>query len=789
MKLSSPDLLHRLGSGTKISDLCTAAGVTRAEFDAWWKKEAAARVPTPATALKVPRSGGTARIERNSLGIPTISARTDEDLFFAFGYAMAEDRLFQLDYLRRRGAGRLCEILGPSQMELDLTARTIGLAQIAEREWQQLGDETKRLIQSFSDGVNALIEASRGRWPIEFDLLGYEPEPWRPQDSLVIEGEFRWYLTGRFPVICIPELAKRVLGGDGPLYRAFLEAEADEECILPLGSYVPREGGAREGEAPAEPHPTGGGNNTEGHGSNNWVLSGALTTTGKPIVCSDPHIAITAVSCWYEVALRGGSFNTVGIAYAGMPAVMFGRTPRVAWGITNNICSLRDLYQERTDPAHPSSFLYDNRWEPVHERQEVIHVKGQEPVTKTIRGSRNGPIVDEILPAPARATAPVSCRWQGTEFCSWLTSLHNIDRAKSVGDVHEAIRGWLVPTFCLVFADVDGHIGYRATGELPLRRRWERAYRQGWNPDHAWAGRIPYDGMPHVTDPPQGYVVTANNRVAADDYPYPLSGTWSSGYRGERIRQMIGERPQHSVQDNMQMHQDALSLRAVRCVPHILRELWGDADPRIQQALAYLAGWDCRMELDRVGGALFNTFFNHWSRAAADERFPADQAALIAPSIGGLACALLEKDAAGWFTKRNRSAVLHEAFVKTLDYLAEKLGPDMVGWNWGRLHRLAQKHVLSGIGDLGELLDRIGPPVKGDGLTVCNSGFDPNQLAVMGAGYRLVADLSRADAALHAVDVGAESGHPGSPHYDDQVQTWITGRYHELRLDGSSQAP
>src|SRR5262249_40565198 len=225
------------------------------------------------------------------------------------------------------------------------------------------------------------------RLPIEFDLLDYRPEPWSPVDCLTIEGDFRWYLTGRFPVLVIPELAKRGLG-DGPLYRAFLETENDSESILPPGAY-PRGGSLPVGEAAGDP---------EGAvGSNNWLISGARSFSGKPMVASDPHVPFDAVSCWYQVHLSGDSFNVAGMAYVGIPAVMFGRNERVAWGCTNNICSQRDLYQEKTDPAHPDCFLYDGRWEPARQRDEVIHVKGGGPVRKAIRCSRNGPLVDQVL--------------------------------------------------------------------------------------------------------------------------------------------------------------------------------------------------------------------------------------------------------------------------------------------------------------------------------------------------------------------------------------------------------
>jgi penicillin amidase len=265
--------------------------------------------------------------------------------------------------------------------------------------------------------------------------LDYRPEPWTPIDCLMIESEFRWYLTGRFPVIVIPELARRTLG-EGSLYRAFLEVESDAESILPPGSY-PR------GRFSSQPVGTAAGD-PPGGGSNNWVVSGHRSASRSAMVASDPHIAFEAVSCWCEVHLCGGSFSVVGTAYAGMPAVMFGRNKHVAWACTNNICSHCDLYQEKTDPQHPQCFLYDGKWEPAGKREEVIAVKGGPSVRKTIRSSRNSPLFDDVLPTAARGTGTgsVALKWLGTYRGGWLTALLGMDRAKSASDFHEAMR-WM----------------------------------------------------------------------------------------------------------------------------------------------------------------------------------------------------------------------------------------------------------------------------------------------------------------------------------------------------------
>jgi penicillin amidase len=779
MSSLSRHLLSRLGKGESIAQLCASQHWSRDDFDAWWRAECQARVPSTTGALPQAVSARV-HIARDEQGIPHISAENDLDLFFGFGFATAQDRLFQLDLLRRRAVGRLAEVLGPTAVESDLTARTVGLPQIAAREWELLPEETRELLRAWSAGVNGWIDEATGKLPIEFDLLDYSPEPWSPVDCLAIAGEFRWYLTGRFPVIVIPELARRVLG-DGPLYREFLQAEADAASILHPGEYP---------EVPQGVQPVGTSVNDpeEGHGSNNWVVGGDRTTTGKPFVASDPHIAFAAVSCWHEVHLRGGSFHVAGIAYAGMPAVMFGRTPRVAWGITNNICSLRDLYQERTDPAYPGCFQFGDGWEPWRERVETITVKGAPAQQHVVRLSRNGPIVDAILPEPARETGPVSLKWLGSLYCGWLPALHAMARAQRAADLREATRPWMVPTFCVVYADVEGEIAYQCTGRLPLRSGLERGYRQGWNPEHQWTGLIPFEGLPHLANPARGWIGTANNRVAPDDFPYPLSGTWSNGYRGQRIRQMLEATPRASRIDMVQMQLDTVSLRAFDCLPLVLSQLDRLEDPRLREISRLLLAWDHRIEVDRVGATLFNVFFQQWCQQIAAVRFPSEMVSLAAGACGGLAQRLLRDNVAAWFPDdASRLRAFAAAWHETLAWLTNRLGPEPGLWTWGRLHLLQQKHPLTDRGDLGRLLDRGAVPVRGDMQTVCNSGQAPDFSAPTGAGYRMIADLADPQGTLWAIDAGSESGVPGSRHYDDQLAAWVRGEYHPLRLFPTGQ--
>lgn len=779
MKLTSAEMLRGLGAGKPIAEICTEADITRDQFDGWWQVECARRAAYPTGECKVALNGE-ARIERDRWGIPHIFAECDTDLFFALGFAAAQDRLFQLDYTRRKATGRLAEILGPSGVESDILYRTIGLAQIAATEWKTLPDESRTLLQAYTDGINAWL-ASGASLPIEFSLLDYTPEPWQPADSLAIEGEFRWYLTGRLPVLAIPEIIKRRLGNSAK-YHAALSVEAGEEFILWPGEYTPA----------MQPHAAGPGGDggLDGVGSNNWVLSPERSKSGKPLIAGDPHLPYYAASTWYEVRLQGGSFNVAGVMLSGLPAIMVGRNLHVAWTNTNNICSLRDLYQEKTSAEHSDHFLYDGKWQPATLRSEIIQVKGANAVEHIVRGSRNGPIIDHLLPPLARDLGPVSLRWVGQQTCGWFTAVLKMDRATTVGEFCEATRNWLCPSFNLLCADIAGHIGLQTTGQIPLRRIWERGLRPGWDPRHQWAGLSRFEDLPRLCDPERGFLVTANNRVAPDDYPFPLNCTATSGHRARRIRQEIERLKKLSLEDCQQLQNDVLSLRAAECAPPLAALLAGSADARLRQAASYLRDWDFTSELSSVAATIFNFFFPNWCKTVAVEGLtsPGDSEAelakahLSADRLGGLAVRLLAADPFDWFVHRDRQTALLETFSATLDQLTQRLGPDMATWQWSRVHLLLQPHVLSSRGDLGKLLDISGVPTRGDGTTVCSSTPNATGEAYTGAGQRMIVDLADPRAGLWTVEAGSISGQPGSPHYRDQLELWNSGQLRYVSL-------
>jgi penicillin amidase len=348
-----------------------------------------------------------------------------------------------------------------------------------------------------------------------------------------------------------------------------------------------------------------------------------------------------------------------------------------------------------------------------------------------------------------------------------------------------------VPTFNLVVADVEGHIALQSAGRIPIRGCYERAYRDGSDPRQQWQGLVPFEGMPHLTDPDRQWIATANNRVAADDYPYLLSGCWAGGWRARRIRQLIESGQRLSVDDMREMHLDNKSLRAELLVPHLTDALSEHAACAVEPAsagiysaaVAALRDWDFHAKTNSVAATIFNVFFAEWCRTVARERFDASVAEFVANGLPGVAGRLLIGDSVGWFDRGNRIDQIAATFHAALEQLTGTFGPEVAGWTWGNWHRLPLRHVLSARGDLGELLDRGGGPVAGDVTTVCNTGYESDGRANAGAGYRMITDLSTSPPEMLAVDCQSQSGNPGSPHYADQFSSWLRGDYHVISLD------
>src|SRR5579883_2219627 len=485
-------------------------------------------------------------------GVPHIYANNEDDLYLAQGYVHAQHRLWQMELNRRIGSGRLAELFGEIALEPDRFARRLGLHRAAAAAVRTLPPHSARILDAYARGVNAFISSHRTNLPLEFTLLRLTPAPWQPADTMQWSKMMGWNLGGNWETELI---RARLVARLGPERAAKLETGYDPShpLIIPPGvSYKGTNLGLLEQYATLR--------QLSGFGllgaSNNWVVDGSMTITGKPILCNDPHLGQTAPSIWFECHLVAGEIDVVGATFPGAPGVIIGHNRHVAWGVTNAISDVEDLYIEKFNPQNPIQYEYKGQWEEAEVIREEIRVKGRaEPLIEEVRITRHGPILTSMPNPQSAETAeaagsnghnpvpaelPLALRWTGLQQCHILSSIPKLNRATNWEEFREAMRDWDVPPQNVIYADKEGNIGYIMAGAIPIRAQGQGLLPSpGRTGEYAWVGYIPFDELPQTYNPEQHFIVTANNRVVDDNYPYYITNEWLNGYRAQRIRDLL----------------------------------------------------------------------------------------------------------------------------------------------------------------------------------------------------------------------------------------------------------
>ncbi|WP_417555789.1 penicillin acylase family protein [Microbacterium sp.] len=850
---SRPSIAGRIGRIAFIVLASVLVLATAAAFFLAWTIQRS--FPQTSGELTVKGLHESVTVQRDALGVPTVTASSTDDLFFAQGFVHAQDRFFEMDFRRHVTSGRVAEMFGPSQVATDKFLRTLGWHEVAQQEVDGLDDTTRGYYQAYADGVNAYLASRSGAdLSLEYAVLGiqnpdYKPEPWQPADSVAWLKAMAWDLRTNI----VDETDRALLAADlDKAGESDADAQALIEKVYPAYPFaqnpviVPKittDAPAADAEPAAKPAAFTGGTGTdvgqalqtvqwqqadsvieaasmligplgEGIGSNSWVVSGDLTASGKPLLANDPHLGAALPSVWYQMQLKCRTvsadcpFDVAGFTFSGLPGVVIGHNGKIAWGFTNLTTDVADLYIEK---VQGDQYWRDGALVPLEVKKDVIKVAGGKDVPLTIRRTVHGPIISgltgdftaiakhpsaeigkavtDVPSAPADATMTgdyaVSLRWTALDPGTTASAIFALDTASDFKDFRHAASLFDVPAQNLIYADKKGNIGYQAPGRLPIRGAGDGWLPQpGWDSAYDWTGFIPFDELPVSYNPPEGYIVTANNAIVTDDYPYFLSRDWDYGYRAARISHLIERKSATGPLTGKGLHD--IQLDDEMWIGKQLAAAMGDVTVEgkgPKAAAELLRTWDAQNRADSPAAAYANVLWSNLVHNVFTDRevpLPVGDQGRLFTVVGTL---LDNPSDPLWSNDRLGVTGMDEMLAlsakQAYSELSKLQGEDVTGWNWGTLHALTL--TSSTLGSSGikpiEMLFNRGPYSVSGGSSVVNAtGW------ILGESYatttvpsmRMIVDLADFDKSTWIHLTGA-SGHAFNEHYTDQTVDWAAG--------------
>ncbi|HWP82158.1 MAG TPA: penicillin acylase family protein [Bacteroidota bacterium] len=735
------------------------------------------------------------RIYRDDHGVPHVEAQREADGYFAVGFLHAQDRLWQMELARRAGMGRLAEVLGDSALKFDRMFRTLGVWRQAQRIAAQLDGPTRTAIEAYAKGVNACIQESEGAYPVEFDLLGIRPEPWTVEHTIVIARLMAWELNySRWVDIVLGEIVRRFgvrKGGEvfpqWPKEVPPIVSALGQQPLLPLAEeFLNTEKDFRR---------LLGGSGVTG-GSNSWVVSGKKTVSGKPLLANDPHLMFFLPGRWYELHLSTPEFEVQGTSIAGVPFVVIGRNRFIAWGLTNGMVDDHDYFVEEVDSLqHPTHYRFNGQWLPLQQRIDTILVKDNVPVLLTTYHTHRGPIINRIEPSAVLSSSLLSIRWVGHEITNEAKTFYLLQRAQNWHEFREALRYFSVPAQNFVYADVEGNIGYRLGGAIPIRRTTGPTLpAPGWNDEYDWKGFVPFDMMPEEFNPPSGFIATANNKIIDDSYPYYITDLWEPHWRVARITELLAGGDKFSVEDMQRIQLDVQSIHARELVPLILAAFPDSlvSDQRVRTTLTYFRNWAFEMTRDDVATTLFQAFCTNVVKRVLEDEL--GETILYyyqeVPAIPlRVVSRMLHEGTSEWLDdvstehRESRDEIIRQALENAIKQLQTDLGGELKEWRWGRLHTVEFQHTF-GANDLLRGIFNVGPiPIGGSHSTVNKGDYELNAPFVntVGPSTRQIYDLAD-PTNTRAVSPPGQSGQVFHKHFDDQMVLWLGGGYRSFPM-------
>ncbi|HLK50434.1 MAG TPA: penicillin acylase family protein [Bryobacteraceae bacterium] len=676
----------------------------------------------------------------DALGEPHIQAASEEDALVAQGYVTAQDRLFQMDALRRLSGGDLAEILGPTLLESDRESRRLRLRRVAEADYLQLPPADRAAMAAYARGVNAFIATHRNRLPVEFTLLGYQPRPWSVVDSILISLHMFRNLTTTWR----NELLKRDLMRSGDAKKA--------AALFPV-------------RAGSEVQP----------GSNAWALAGSRTASGKPLLSNDPHLEYSLPGIWYMTHLQAPGFNAAGVALPGVPGIIIGHNARIAWGITNLQFDVQDLYIEKFD-ERTGRYLYNGQAEQARPEREVIRVKGRPSIEMVVWVTRHGPLF------VTEGRDRMALRWVAEDPGIYQYPVLEYDRAQNWQQFTAALARFPGPGSNFVYADVDGNIGYHAVGKLPKRRGYAGDLPvDGASAAYDWDGYIPFDQLPAAYNPPRGIIVTANQNPFPADYPYPVNGNFAPPARSSQIFEKLSKRTGWRADEMLAVQTDIYSGPLKRLADAVVAafDKRKGHNPALQQPAGLLRAWNGQMDKDRAAPFLIALIYQHVRTAVAESAAPGKGAAYEFTLAPVVVDQLLAERPAGWFP--DYDAMLVRALSDAVEEASRMQGRDLARWRYGLYWRVAINNpVLHQVPFVGKYFDLGTIPMSGAGTTIKQTTM---QLA---PSMRMNADLADWEHSWFNLQIG-QSGQILSSHYKDQWPSYYNGASFPMQF-GTVQA-
>jgi len=731
------------------------------------------------------------KVFRDEWGIAHIYAETQDDLFFAQGLVAAQDRLWQMDLWRRVGEGKLAEVLGPSAVERDRFARLIRYRGDMKAEYESYAPDARQIIEAFVRGVNAQIELSKDRLPVEFQLTGSKPEPWTPEVCLtrvagyvMTRNASTEVLRSQVALEFISKMVLNLVEHDWPLKGAeedgtayglarvseLIETDPPRKLELPDGfDWKDLRGiderilaAANGAGSPVTFNPN--------DGSNNWVIDGTMSATGKPILANDPHRTIALPSLRYLVHLVGPGWNVIGAGEPALPGVAAGHNERVGFGFTIVGIDQQDLYVEEINPANPNEYRYRGKWEPMRVEREQIKVKGEaQPREVELKFTTHGPVIYE----DQERHRAYALRWVGSEpgTAGYLASL-TLNRVQNWNEFLKAMERWKVPSENLVYADVDGNIGWLAAGMTPIRKGWSGLLPvPGAEGKYEWQGFLPVSELPQSFNPSKHFIATANQNILPPGYKRELGYEWADPFHFWRISEVLNStKDKSNVADFERLQHDEVSLPA-RELTAILKEVKG-ANAELRPYVEMITKWDCVLSKDSAAAALFEIWLPKITPEIFKQHVPKEAWALVSPRISILKTIAVLK------SESNRDTVMLNSLAEAVKEARERLGDDPSKWRWGKLHVAPFTHALSTDDERRALFNLPSVERGGDVYTV-NNTYGQNFRQNHGASFREILDVSDWDRSM-ATNVPGQSGQPGSKHYGDLLPLWAGGKYFPL---------